>query len=361
MINLFTGAPGTGKTAYVLSEMLRLLPDGRPLYVHGVPELKIPHTSVVCSSLTCKVCPELASDREGLLLAEDWDQWAPDGAIILFDEVQNIYRPRGMSVKPPSSIMAFETHRHKGLDFYLASQSPMLFDGNIRRLVNRHIHLKAKWALLKQYEWGECFDNPSKSTTGAVESKYKINKKVFDLYKSASLHTEVKRKIPPAVYALGFLLVALVVGGNMIFRSLEAKTNSAPVAAEDSGLFPSDTVYSDVAPSASVQPGIYLSRDPVLKNYPESAPLYSTVIEVTDFPVMLAVIIREETGDCKAFTQQGTLYRTSQRQCHLFYKGRVFNPYKSLLKERRNNQKNNKSDSRVVLSKPADLPVSKQF
>lgn len=58
MINLITGVPGSGKSAYALTLMLKEIEQGRPLFVHGIPNLKIPHTMVVCGSLTCEVCPQ---------------------------------------------------------------------------------------------------------------------------------------------------------------------------------------------------------------------------------------------------------------------------------------------------------------
>jgi zona occludens toxin len=340
MINLFTGAGGTGKTCYTISEMLRITGEGRPLFVHGVPDLKIPHETVICTSPNCMVCPQDRKEREGVLLAEEWHQWAPDGAVLLFDEVQNVYRARSSSLKPLDSIMAFETHRHRGLDFYLISQAPMLFDPNLRRLVNKHIHLTGSWARRIQYEWPEC--SSSLSLTSAIKSSYNLDKKVFGLYKSAVLHTTVKRKIPSAVYATGVLLVALLFGANTVYSNLQART--APITAylsDDEEINSPSPVLTSTASVESLPNDFYaLSREPIIKNRPESAPIYSTVIEVTDFPVLLAVIIKEETGECKAFTQQGTLYKTSQRNCHLFYKGRIFNPYKTHLEEKRDNKTN---------------------
>jgi len=240
MINLITGVPGSGKSAYALTVMLKEIEQGRPLFVHGIPNLKIPHTLVVCDSPTCEVCPKppvepiapveppadspfflfydydtdlrnyerelhgynvLKNSFDSLLRADQWHLWAPDGALLFYDEVQNVYRPVSSSAKILPSIAAFETHRHKGLDFYLVTQSPLLMNANARRLTGKHIHLRPTWAGRFQYEFPECNDN-TKNTSSGVKSSYKLNSKVFSLYKSASLHTKQSKKIPSVVYGL---------------------------------------------------------------------------------------------------------------------------------------------------------------
>ncbi len=262
MINLITGVPGSGKTVYSMVFMLEAYNEGRPIYVHGIPDLKIEHTQVICSSPSCGVCSprpimplepdlpdnELISDPvtkainknkrknyerdyleyeqklhkyNSILKAEDWHEWAPDGAFIFYDEVQNVYRPRSSSKEVPKSVAAFETHRHKGLDFFIISQSPLLFDSNIRRLVNKHIHLRPTWAGRYQYEFPECNDQP-KNTSSGIKSKYRLEKKVFSLFKSASLHTKQTKKIPMSFYIIFvalFLLIVLVYRLNTRFST----------------------------------------------------------------------------------------------------------------------------------------------
>lgn len=271
-ITLITGVPGSGKSVYAMTFIQDLLCDGRPLYVHGIPNLKIKHTQVLCNSLTCEVCPSPPvkphepdildftarhdqqkqyqidllnynkflikyehdkSNYDKHLKADEWHNWAPDGALIIYDEVQNVYRPRSSSSKVPPSVSAFETHRHKGLDFYLVTQSPLLFDTNIRRLVGRHIHLRPTWAGRFQYEFPECNDNTRILSTG-VKSKYKLNKSVFSLYKSSSLHTKQQKKIPFIAYVLLiFIFIFLLIGYRIKSRydtvSIEVDPKETPI------------------------------------------------------------------------------------------------------------------------------------
>lgn len=326
MINLLTGVPGAGKTCYMMQFLLDARREGRPLFVHGIPELKIPHTPIFCKALSCKVChdimPPESSDVD-VLYAEDWDKWAPDGAVICMDEVQNIYRPRKQSQEAPTSVMAFETHRHSGLDFWLLSQSPMLFDSNIRRLVSRHIHLKGNWAGRNQFEWGECQEN-LKSTSGAVKSSYKLDKRNFALYKSAELHTKQSRKIPPAVFALVVLLVGGVFLGFRVkdtfaYRST-ALAPDAPVR-ELGAMSVADTIIPEILP----QDYDYV---PVVVNHPESAPAFAKLVEVVSYPKTSACVYVVSSGACRCYSQQGTSLDVEYTYCRNFVRDRPFDPYK---------------------------------
>jgi zona occludens toxin len=210
MITLITGTPGSGKTAYALDMMLRLqkLDNSRKLFVHGIPNLKVPHEIVVCDSKTCDYCTTLL-DRDSHLHAAKWHEWAEQGSIFFFDEVQNIHRPRHGSAAVPDCVATYEVHRHRGLDFFMITQNPMLIDGNIRALVSRHIHLTATWARRVQHEWAQCKTDLSSTLDESIKSSYVLPKNVFKLYKSASLHTSVSRKKPWVLYALPVLVIVI--------------------------------------------------------------------------------------------------------------------------------------------------------
>ncbi len=210
MITLITGTPGSGKTAYALDMMLRLqkLDNSRKLFVHGIPELKVPHEIVVCDSKTCDYCTTL-TDRDSYLQAQNWHEWADQGAIFFFDEVQNIHRPRHSSAAVPECVATYEVHRHRGLDFFMITQNPSLIDLNVRALVSRHIHLTSTWARRVQHEWAQCKTDISSTTDESIKSNYKLPKDVFKLYKSASLHTSVNRKKPFVLYALPVLVILI--------------------------------------------------------------------------------------------------------------------------------------------------------
>lgn len=194
MITLVTGTPGAGKTLYALRFMKGLEKDYRFIFAHGITGLKLDHEIIVCESKTCDFCQSL-SDYETYKKVKDWNSYADTGAVFFIDECQHIYRNKGSM-----SVSEFETHRHKGIDFYLVTQHPMLINSDLRRLIGRHIHLVADFMGRKQYEWPEC--NQALSTAKAVRSKYKLDKSLFALYQSSSLHTKVERKVPFILYVM---------------------------------------------------------------------------------------------------------------------------------------------------------------
>ena len=71
MITLITGVPGSGKTCYVIDFIQQALKESRPVFVHGIPELKLDHTPVYCRALSCKVCEETRPAAGEILLAEE--------------------------------------------------------------------------------------------------------------------------------------------------------------------------------------------------------------------------------------------------------------------------------------------------
>lgn len=325
MITLITGVPGTGKTCYMIDFLLQAEKENRPIFVHGIPDLKIPHTPVYCSALSCTVCGQTKPESGEILLAEEWDHWAPDGAFLCFDEVQNVYRPRKQGTPAPSSVMAFETHRHSGIDFFLLSQSPMLFDSNVRRLIGRHIHLKSNWSGRNQYEWSECQESV-KSTSGAVKSSYTLNKKNFGKYKSAELHTKQKRKIPAAVFALVALLLVGGFLGTRIYGSFTNKDLLEESGAVASGLPPAAASQS-TATRADIGPSIF-DYEPVVINHPESAPAFADLVQVVSYPRIAACVQLIASGDCKCYSQQGTRIDVEYSYCRNFVRERPFDPYK---------------------------------
>lgn len=250
MITLITGTPGAGKTAFALDMMIRQgrLDNSRKLYVHGIPELKVPHEIVTCESATCDYCSTLPTSKTvfvhipkkpptwatatGLVnsldlsivsdadliekeikieykKAEDWYLFAEHGAILFFDEVQNIHRPRNSSGAVPPSIAAYEVHRHRGLDFFIITQNPSLIDGNLRALVSRHIHLTSSWARRIQFEFPQCKTDLGATVGEGIKSNYVLPKDVFSLYKSASLHTKLERKKPFVIYLIPVVIFSI--------------------------------------------------------------------------------------------------------------------------------------------------------
>jgi len=202
MIYLITGTPGAGKTLYAVSTLVQQLcsqeieQDGkkvkRRLVADNVNGLLLPHELMAPGTFVQgEVQP---GDGDGLW---NWPSWCKPGDVIFVDEVQRHWRPRGMSTKVKPEVAALETHRHMGVDFVIVTQSPMLLDQNVRRLVGRHQHVRRMLGMHRAviYDWDGCSQTLSpKSATGT--SYFSYPKKAFELYKSSELHTKQKQKIP---------------------------------------------------------------------------------------------------------------------------------------------------------------------
>lgn len=102
-----------------------------------------------------------------------------------------------MGTKVPLMIQKLETHRHKGVDFVVITQNPMLIDQNARRLVGRHQHVRRLFGMSRAviYDWDGCNADPTK-TKSATVTYFGYPKSAYELYKSSELHTKPKQKIP---------------------------------------------------------------------------------------------------------------------------------------------------------------------
>lgn len=187
MITLITGLPGAGKTAALVS-LLSGLPKDRPLFVHGVPDLKIAHEAI-----------------DGAL----WHE-APEGAIIAIDEAQTVFRATGAGSLIPQNIRLLETHRHNGHDLYLVTQHPRLIHSSVRALVGRHVHLRNVPLLGRRwYEWPEVGD-PARFKTAPTSKGFRLPRDALGLYRSATEHFKVSRMAPRSAMLLGAALLVMV-------------------------------------------------------------------------------------------------------------------------------------------------------
>lgn len=319
MITLITGTPGTGKTAWVVAALRDFLRaedkqaasdpayERRRVFTDGIPDL------------TLEV--ESAEDING------WHEWAPDRALIVVDEVQRVWRPRSAGSKVPESVAQLETHRHKGIDIWLLTQHPRLLDVNVQRLVNRHIHLVRTWAGRYEYEWLECNPSPDSKRSAAVSRPYKLPADVFSLYKSATAHTQLKKRLPLSLYVTAFSIVFLMVGVWYAWHRVQALTGSAPEHPEP------ESLLTDATPPGGAAVAVTRGAAPVdfrarVAGRPETAPAYDGLRIVRDFP-RLAGCIESVARGCRCYTQQATVYPVPESVCRAVLAGEVFDPYAS--------------------------------
>lgn len=195
MITLITGLGGAGKTLYTVSELL-FKQQNEYIEFEGQRVKRR-----IFSNINGLVLDHERIDKNDL---EKWHEWVKPGDLICFDEVQEVWRTRSMSVIPPPAVQALEVHRSKySIDLILITQHPMLVDQNIRRLVNRHLHVRriANLPFAWVYEWDHA-SNPSSTKSAVTSGKWFYPKHAYKLYLSAQVHTKQTRKLPAALFIM---------------------------------------------------------------------------------------------------------------------------------------------------------------
>lgn len=257
MLTLITGAPGAGKTAALVDLLREITDKGRVIYVDGIPDLTLPH--------------QVLGD------ARQWMTAVPDGAAVVIDEVQRVWRPAAAGSRVPPDIEALETHRHRGLDFFLVTQHPNLLHANVRRLVGRHVHLRDVGMLGRWwYEWPEVTD-PAQFRNAPIKKSYKLPKSSFGLYKSASLHVKPIRSVPRAALVAVAAGVGCIGLGWYAWQSISARSKpsdqasltvkapgsaaSAPGAFGQAGAAPASPVGNPLQAVYQVTPAV-VQREP---------------------------------------------------------------------------------------------------
>jgi zona occludens toxin len=306
-ITLITGVPGSGKTAHAL-DMMMTEAEGRPLMVDGIPELTLPHEPAPPLAEWTEQVDDAASESGKKLQFT----FAPR-TLVVIDEAQRIYRPRSAGSVVPPYVAAFETHRHLGIDFWLITQHHGLIDANIRKLVTRHIHIRVTALGRTRLEWQEVGDPDSKSSRDvAARSRYLLPKRVFGRYKSAELHTKVKRRLPTAAKVAVLAFVVLVGASWFGYRSITGK-----LAAQPAGAVPGSGVTGGTpgAPGTMMpKPVNYVqSFAPRVEGLPHTAPAYDKLTEAKRVPFPVACI--ESSTRCGCYTEQATRIDMSETMC----------------------------------------------
>lgn len=313
MITLITGTPGAGKTALAVSMLLDERGD-RPVFSCGIPELKIDHQPTPPIDEWTRQVPTI----EDPTIFESVFNFPPN-SIIVIDEAQKIYRPRPVGSKIPPYVAAFETHRHTGVDFWLITQHFGLLDSNLKKLVGRHVHIRTTVLGRYIYEWPELGDPETKSSRDISASRrYTLPKKVFGLYKSATLHIKQKIAIPRVVYVL---VAAIAIGGFLAWRTYTRIGDVAggnPFGEKGKGSLgaPGQVPGGGQGPTQQrpmTQAEYVASYAPRVDGFAHTSPRYDGLTQPTHVPIPAACIATAK--DCRCWSQQATRLIVSVDMC----------------------------------------------
>jgi zona occludens toxin len=323
MIYLITGVPGSGKSLYAVSTLVQQLmketikaKDGkeiaRRLCVDGIPDLLLPHELLATPPEHDTVALAKGKDAEPSKPEGNgvwnWYEWAKPGDLIVIDEAQRYWRPRGMGTKPPKEIQMLETHRHYGVDFIIITQNAMLIDQNVRRLVGRHQHVRRLFGMNRAlvYDWDGCQADTGRVGT-ASKTMFGYPKSAYALYKSSELHTKQKQKIPVWLALPVLALVGLIAIGPKAYSALAGSVTGKGVTA--SKVDPNTGTKVAQAPD----PAATASKPAAAASAPETQS-QSTPTEPPQKPVVVAgcAVMR---GKCSCFDPQGQKVETQPEMC----------------------------------------------
>jgi zona occludens toxin len=318
VLKLVTGLPGTYKTAFTLDEFLKI--KNRPKYATPINGLDF--------------------EKHGIEPISDLTKWTelPDGSAVLVDEGQQYLRPRKKDGDLPQWISSFETHRHRGMDFFVTTQNPMLIDVHFRRLVGKHFHYNRFSGLsrVSRRIWERCIDDPNDyhATKLADQQSVKVNKDIFKEYTSTVQDTH-KLKIPPKLlFWIPFILILITISGFMgapVIKKWWGNTHnnvqlqstpSIPNNLQATNNYP--TTQSNLSDRKTLTPSDFV---PVTELAPWSAPLYRDSAHIVSVPRFAGCI--QMKNDCKCVTQQGTSLTVDATTCKnvIHGDGMPFNPF----------------------------------
>lgn len=314
-ITLVTGKPGHGKTQWAIGQALKALREGRTVYAGNVKGLKY--------------------DLTGFQRLESFETWQdlPDGSVVLWDECYDALPQRPAGRKVPDHVEALARHRHRGFDFFLIAQQPNQLDSFLHGLIERHIHCRRLFVgqTVQLREWDRWEREPEKRTP-IVRNTWRMDKSIWDLYESATLHT-MKRRIPWYVYALPIAIVAVVgaflgVPGLMVgkARDLEqqAQGGATPTGAAGAATVGGALPYARGIPSQRTEDPISYVR-PRVAAMPWTAPAYDDV--PFQPPPRIACMSSEHRCGCIQFGNgQSVTVRLDDVMCRIIAREGYYDP-----------------------------------
>lgn len=307
MLTVITGQPGNGKTLYTIDHVRKLAADtGRPVFYFGIDD--------VADSL----------GWHQLQVIDDW-YTCPDGALIIFDEAWRHFPMRKVGDQVPRHVQETAEHRHKGYDLFLVTQHGTQIDTFCRKMCSQHIHVKRNFGMQSAilFKWGEIADPANyHDQQKAQKERFKYPTDVFDLYKSAEIHT-VKNTIPWKRIALLAAPVLLIPVAIWLLSASIFSSADDQVIVESSSVDPNrqkNTDLPDTVPAAPGRMNLY-SRAvwaPEIQDIPFSARFYDELVVPKTLPKINGCM-RHTFDDgrdwCKCSSQQGTTLEISHQAC----------------------------------------------
>lgn len=228
MMYLITGAIGTGKTTYVVDQLMQIDQDNQKHKANG----ELDKVRQIYSNID-----GLTIEHEEL--PEDW-RTTPKNSVIAIDECHKIqiYKPNRKHLHDDERIIALNESRHTGHDIYFITQAPSFIHNHVKGLINQHFHFHNPMGLgastVFMWRHGKTNNPDSQTSKNLAENEfvYTFKKDVQKNFKSVeddAKHTR-KVRIPKKIF---FMLGALVCMISLIAYLLSKPTTTGVITGEN--------------------------------------------------------------------------------------------------------------------------------
>lgn len=366
-IQLLTGNPGAGKTAFMMQRLLEAAAKAeRPIFAAGINGLAPGLATVLDDPTrwneidpnvegTCVCGIDFTPDGKPIPRAPHAHTLVPDGALIFVDEAWKYFGHlhNASHQKTPAHVLALAEHRHRGIDFVWTTQMPAQIYPFVRGMIDEHTHHVRKFGtkLIQTYQWGE-LNEDVKSQAKRENSLAKLRplpKETFGKYTSSSTHT-IKPKLPWRLILLPLVVLAAIAAIFVAIHFLRPESMTAGIegAGQPGSLL---TGGQALAPPATdpdrKQPKYTSAADyaqqhlPRIGMMPWTAPVFDDR-GITADPQLICMSSpggpdaqgEYKEASCTCLTEQGTAYDLSQPECRtIARRGPVYNPYKERSRE----------------------------
>lgn len=322
---LVTGAPGCGKTHYVMKRIQDELKSGRKVYTN-IAECKLAGVEPIPGNdkneLDWTLTPQGNADND------------EKGALIVYDEAQKLsyfeYK-RGEKLSSNHLLKDLETHRHKGYDLIFITQSPKFLHLHLLELVNEHYHVNRRFnrnqseicLYRNKYE-----PNPAtKAAYDRAEDIFTVNydKKLFEQYKSTEIVTNkgfrISRKLRNGLIIIALIFTALFY--YVFFKDNKYLKAATGQTAEQQEKQQSETKKDDkeVKTESKFEQSEQQNQIDVeqlkrqIENEVRQKYLHEYTLEVGHDDLVRPASLIQFDGNCKAFNKFGDELKISKSDC----------------------------------------------
>lgn len=328
-ITLITGTPGGGKTLRALYEGIQLAKAGRKVFFYGFDGFS----------------PDKIQEFFGVdtyILPDDWflEKWQelPSGSVLFVDEAHK-FLPVRQPGKPPQWIQNLTEIRHYGIQLVLITQDPRNIDSFVRRLIGEHLHLSRKaglaGAMVRTFQGVAENTDDYTARQSSSQAPWLYDKKLYECYKSASLHV-IKPKLPKKIIFALILGVAILIAIPFFIYKFKnnLNKNTTITQKENTSLLNTGENTNSLQQSENVawsSPQEFVkAHTALIPTAPWSAPIYKglTPASVPRIFCIASGLEGEKDRTCNCYTEQITKIKNIPKLiCEQAVKEGIYNPY----------------------------------